>query len=65
MTQVKVCDLRAAGVCPDARNWFAKHNLDWKDFVRNGCDAQDLLNAEPDNPIVQRVVKAAETREAS
>ena len=30
--------VRACGICliPGARNWFALHGLDWRDFLRNG-----------------------------
>lgn len=35
---------RGAGYCSGkSRDWFARHNLDWLDFVRNGIDAEILL----------------------
>jgi hypothetical protein len=31
------------GFCrPKARAWAAQHGFDWKDFVRNGIDAEKL-----------------------
>lgn len=36
---------RAAGMClvPGVRDFFAHHQLDFKDFMRNGIDADELL----------------------
>lgn len=40
---VTVKHMRAAGVCRRARFWFEEQGLDWKDFVRNGIEADKLL----------------------
>jgi len=57
---ITVSDLRRSQVCPKARVWFAKHGLDWRDFVRNGIDA-DKLTATGD-AIALRVVEEARGR---
>jgi hypothetical protein len=57
---ITVSDLRRSKVCPMARVWFAKHGLDWRDFVRNGIDA-DKLTATGD-AIALRVVEEARGR---
>lgn len=64
MTTVRIEDFRQAGICPDAKDWFARYGLSWRDFVRNGIDADVLRTPEPDNPIVVRVIAMAEEREA-
>lgn len=48
MTVIRVADLRRAGICPDARVWCKKHNIDWRDFVLNGVHV-DTLRATGDN----------------
>jgi hypothetical protein len=37
--------LKGAGGClgPAARDFFARHSLDFRDFVRNGINAERLL----------------------
>lgn len=59
--RVTIKDFRAAGICPAARHkFFEPHGLDWKDFVRNGIDA-DLLIATGD-PRALPVVEVARGR---
>lgn len=41
--RITIRDLRASGICVEARLWFQRRGLDWKDFVRNGIDAETLL----------------------
>lgn len=55
--RITVADLRRSGVCPDARHWFARHGFDWRDFVRNGIEAEELLKTG--DAIAARVVKEA------
>lgn len=66
MTQVTIRDMVAAGVCTKARTrkWFASHGLDFRDFVRNGIDAEDLLATNDNMSEIRRVVAIAEKREA-
>lgn len=59
---VRIEDLRRAGVCRDARHWFARHGLDWRDFVRNGIDADALLATGDSQDAVGRVIAAAKER---
>jgi hypothetical protein len=37
-------DLRPAGMCaPGAKKFFERHELDWRDFVRNGIEVEKLI----------------------
>lgn len=65
MTTVKLCDMRAAGVCADARDWFKANGLDWRAFVRDGIDAEALRKAKGQQANVERTIRAAEKREAA
>jgi arsenate reductase-like glutaredoxin family protein len=41
---VTISDVRAAGICASgARRWFEAYGLDFRDFVKNGIDAELLL----------------------
>lgn len=40
---ITIKDLRRAKVCPRASLWFKARGFDWKDFVRNGIEAEKLL----------------------
>lgn len=38
---IRISDGRAIGYCAAGqRHWFKKHGLDFKDFLRNGIDAE-------------------------
>ncbi|HEX7375150.1 MAG TPA: hypothetical protein VF277_09250 [Steroidobacteraceae bacterium] len=51
------------GFCRDgAKKWFAAHDLDWRDFVKNGIDA-DVLTATGDG-LALALVAWAKTRQA-
>lgn len=52
--------LRTAKLCaPGAKDWWARHNLDFRDFVRNGIAAETLI--ETGDPDALRVVEIART----
>ena len=41
---VTIDDLCAVGLCVNGtRVWFARHNLDFRAFLRDGCTADTLL----------------------
>jgi len=64
MTKITVDDLRTCGVCPNARKWFERHGLDWRDFVLNGIEV-DRARAPGDiQSLLDRLEKAAKAREA-
>lgn len=47
MTIVTVDHLRECGYCANGtRDFFERHGLDFKDFVKNGIDAQKLLDTQ-------------------
>lgn len=41
---ITITDIRQAGHCTrGAKNWFAEHELDFRDFLKNGIDAETFL----------------------
>lgn len=38
-------DVKAAGMCitPGAKSFFKRHNLDFRDFMKNGINAETLI----------------------
>lgn len=67
MTHVTIKDMRSAGVCAKrrTREWFKLNNLDFKDFVRNGIDAQKLLDTGDNQTEIKLVIAEANKREAN
>lgn len=46
--KITMADIRAAKMCSKgARKFFARHDWDWSDFLRNGIDA-DVVQATGD-----------------
>lgn len=44
MSRVTISDVRAAGYCVrGAREWFARHGLDFRAFLKDGIAEQELL----------------------
>lgn len=44
MTTVRVRHIRQANLCaPGTREWFKRHDLDYTDFLKNGIDAEKVL----------------------
>lgn len=42
--KIKMRDVRAAKMCSrGARDFFKRNNLDWKEFLNNGVDSNDLI----------------------
>lgn len=64
MTTVTIADFRSAGVCRDARHWFAKHNLDWRSFVLAGIAPDELRATNDHQDTVEFVISHAIRREA-
>lgn len=61
---ITITDIRLAGHCvAGARDWFAAYDLNFRDFIRNGIDA-DVLLATGDALAVQVVERKIE-RESS
>lgn len=58
---VIVQDSRDLGMCLDAqRDWFRKHDLDFRSYIRNGIDEEALLAVDDEN--AHRVVARAHER---
>ena len=58
-TVITIDHVRAAGLCVNGtRTWFARHDLDFRTFLREGCDAETLLATG--DAMAQRVVSYAE-----
>ncbi|HHQ4348099.1 hypothetical protein PZU33_03795 [Pseudomonas aeruginosa] len=44
-TVITIDHVRAVGLCVHGtRTWFARHDLDFRAFLRDGCDAEILLS---------------------
>ena len=55
-------DIAKAGYCASgARRWFEAHNLDFKDFIANGIEAEVLLATG--DAMAERVVAMKQERE--
>lgn len=58
---IRMRDIRAARMCSKgARGWFERHGLDWSDFIKNGVEAQKVLDTGC--PMGRKVVEAASER---
>ena len=58
-TVITIDHVRAVGLCVNGtRMWFARHDLDFRTFLRDGCDAETLLATG--DAMAQRVVSYAE-----
>lgn len=58
---VTIDDVRAAGLCVNGtRVWFARHDLDFRAFLREGCMAETLLATG--DAMALRVVERARIR---
>lgn len=61
--RVTMTDVRLAGHCAKgARSWFKDHGLDFRAFLRDGIEADELI-AKGD-ALAQRVVDLKAKREA-
>jgi hypothetical protein len=59
---VTIDDVRAVGLCVNGtRVWFARHGLDFRAFLREGCAAETLLATG--DAMAQRVVAHAQARQ--
>ncbi|MDR7095866.1 hypothetical protein [Hydrogenophaga laconesensis] len=60
-TVITIDHVRAVGLCVNGtRTWFARHDLDFRTFLRDGCDAETLLATG--DAMAQRVVEHARNR---
>ncbi len=58
---VTIAHVRAAGLCVNGtRVWFARHDLDFRAFLREGCTAETLLATG--DAMALRVVERARIR---
>ena len=58
---VTIEDVRRAGLCvPGARLWCRRHGIDWHHFLREGIEADRLI--ETRDAMAARVVDAARRR---
>lgn len=67
MTKIVMDDLRTAGVgtCKSSKSWMKRNGFDWRDLRRDvGVDADRVRHMTSDNAFVERVIRAAEEREA-
>jgi len=60
---ILVTDLRPLGYClSGARLFFKKHGLDFRDFVRNGIDAQKLKRTTNNDDMCLKLIASAKSR---
>ena len=60
-TVINIDHVRAVGLCVNGtRTWFARHDLDFRGFLRDGLDADTLLATG--DAMAQRVVEHARNR---
>lgn len=63
MARMYIRHIRASGFCArGARDWAARHNIDYNDFLKNGIDC-DMLEATGDHFAIT-VCKLAREEEA-
>ena len=61
-TVITIDHVRAVGLCVNGtRTWFARHDLDFRAFLRKGLDAETLLATN--DAMALRVVEHARTRQ--
>ena len=59
--KITITDIRLAGHCVSGtRDWFEKHNLDFRDMLRNGIDIE-IFRALNDG-FAQQVIERKEQR---
>jgi hypothetical protein len=59
--KITIDDVRLAGHCvAGARDWFDRHGLDFRDFIRNGIAEERFLAAG--DAIAAEIVKAKQDR---
>lgn len=59
--KVEMRDLRAAKICGrGARKFFERHGLDWRKFVKDGIDADELVGTG--DAMALHVVEVANAR---
>lgn len=61
---VKHADLRALRYCNNgSRAFFARHNMDWSEFVKNGLPAEQFM--ETGDAMAIRLVEFARERQSN
>ena len=59
--RITIDDVRQTGHCvAGARDWFNRHGLDFRDFIRNGIAEEDFLTSG--DTIAVEIVKATRER---
>lgn len=62
--RITITDIRAAGHCvAGARGWFRTYDLDFRDFLKNGIDAEVLLATG--DALAEQVVERKIERESN
>lgn len=60
--KILIQDMRAAGVCVDAKPWMESKGLSFWDFARNGIDSAVLREVSDNISTIERLEKAAAER---
>lgn len=65
MTVIRFADFRVAKVCTDdSRVWLEEKGLNWRDFLKNGIEADTLRQFGDQLERIDRLELAARAREA-
>ena len=63
MTTIRIEDARKIGYCIKAqKQWFEKHDLDFRDYVKNGIEWSKIEHI--DDAILEKVYVESQRREA-
>lgn len=66
MTTITINDFRQAGICPKARKvFFERYGLDWRAFVRDGIDVEELRATGSHATKIDELERIAKAREAA
>ena len=57
-------DFRGADICKRQKAWFRLNGLDWQDFLKNGIDAEVLVQIPNSREQIARVIEQARKRNA-
>lgn len=59
--KITISDIRSAGHCAKGvKSWFERHDLDFKDFLKNGIDEELFLQSG--DALAARIVKLKRER---
>lgn len=66
MTRITIDDLRQSGIgtCERVRRWGGRNGINWRDFKKNGIDADELRGIKDGETFIRMLIETAERRQA-